>query len=150
MPIAKQQRRQWLALIAVVGFLAFPLLVLLLNHDPHQLEHQASWCPSMLFFGLPCPGCGITKSLVFLYTADIVTSFRYHLLGPIAFIYALFIAGYLVIKLTTGRSWGREYIYNKPLAVGLALMLGMFHLVRLINYLSSNSLQDIAANSLWY
>lgn len=40
------------------------------NHD-HHLETDQSLCPFKMLTGFPCPGCGITKSLVYLYEGDL-------------------------------------------------------------------------------
>ncbi len=42
-------------------------------------------CPMQNIFGLPCPACGITRSMSSLLSLDIWHSFRYHPLGIIVF-----------------------------------------------------------------
>lgn len=40
-------------------------------------------CPSKLIFGLPCPGCGMTRAAVSLLRLDFKSAFYYH---PLVFI----------------------------------------------------------------
>lgn len=42
-------------------------------------------CPSVLLFGRPCPGCGMTTSFTYLAHGQIREAFRVHALGPILF-----------------------------------------------------------------
>ena len=46
-------------------------------------------CPFKLLFHLPCPGCGLTRSLAALWHGDLLVSFRYHPLGAPLFAGAL-------------------------------------------------------------
>ncbi len=48
-------------------------------------------CPSMLFFGLPCPGCGMTRALWLLITGHPVGAFR---MNPSLYVWLAFL-GYL-------------------------------------------------------
>jgi hypothetical protein len=38
-------------------------------------------CPFKLLFHCPCPGCGITRSIMALWHGDLLLSFRFHPLG---------------------------------------------------------------------
>ena len=58
-----------LAFAAVAAFTAVPL-------PP---------CPFRLLTGLPCPGCGMTRSLSAMLHGNLALSFRYHPLGPVLF-----------------------------------------------------------------
>ena len=40
-------------------------------------------CPVLKIFGLPCPGCGMTRSVKFLVTGDFLQSLRYHAFGSL-------------------------------------------------------------------
>ncbi|MBL0258363.1 MAG: DUF2752 domain-containing protein [Bacteroidetes bacterium] len=59
--------------------LLIPAIILLLN--PH-LEGDQSLCPFKMLTGFPCPGCGLTKSMVFFYEGDWNKSLSYHIFGP--------------------------------------------------------------------
>lgn len=53
------------------------------------VEHGPTMCPFRLVTGLPCPGCGLTRSWVFLMHGQLGQSLYYHPLGPISLIAAL-------------------------------------------------------------
>lgn len=44
----------------------------------HPLPHS---CPSYIWFGVKCPGCGLTRSIVELVHGHLVSSWRHHRLG---------------------------------------------------------------------
>lgn len=39
-------------------------------------------CVSRRFFGMPCPGCGLTRSFVAMAKLDVAAAFGHHLAGP--------------------------------------------------------------------
>lgn len=45
-------------------------------------------CPSVMFFGRPCPGCGLTTSFTATVHGNLPFAFHAHPLGPV--LYALF------------------------------------------------------------
>ena len=55
-------------------------------------------CPFRRFTGLPCPGCGMTRSLSQFAHGDVAASLHAHLLGPVLFLAA---AATVVVALTT-------------------------------------------------
>ena len=40
-------------------------------------------CPTRALFGLPCPGCGLTRSTLAFLSGDLAGVWRYHPLAPI-------------------------------------------------------------------
>jgi hypothetical protein len=40
-------------------------------------------CPTALFFGVPCPGCGLTRATLALLSGDFAAAFRFHPLAPL-------------------------------------------------------------------
>ena len=60
--------------------LAIPLVIGLLDSD---IVNKESLCPVMRFYHIPCPGCGLTKSFIFLYRGDLATSIHFHPFGII-------------------------------------------------------------------
>jgi hypothetical protein len=55
-------------------------------------------CLFRLLTGIPCPGCGMTRSLMALWRGDLLTSFRYHPLGPPLFLACLFLLMALLLR----------------------------------------------------
>lgn len=85
-------------------------------------------CVMRQLTGLPCPGCGLTRSIVSAVHGDVGDSFFYHRLGGLVFLYVLLQAltrlGWLLSSGWRSRSerWGtlidRALV---PLAVLLAI-----------------------------
>lgn len=73
--------RKILGIIGAVITLVIPFFLMLHNQNNH-LETDQSLCPFKMLTGFPCPGCGITKSLVYFYEGDLYKSLYYHILGP--------------------------------------------------------------------
>jgi len=71
--ICQDIKNLWPAAVAVV---IYTVMVKLIFH---------AFCPMVIVTGLPCPGCGMTRSLFFLATGKIGRSFWIHPMGiPIA------------------------------------------------------------------
>jgi hypothetical protein len=58
--------------------LVAPFLILQLAPES---EFGQSLCPHKMLTGFPCPGCGITRSIMALYRGDLSGSFAYHAFG---------------------------------------------------------------------
>lgn len=125
--------------------LAIPLLMM---HN-NQIEQDQSLCPFKMLTGFPCPGCGITKSIIFLYKGNLVKSFGYHLFGPFVVLFCLATIIVLSIELITQRQYFRYFVYNKSIAYFLAFTLFSYHFVRLIYFVSHNNISSILAQSIW-
>lgn len=53
-------------------------------------------CPFLYFFGIPCPGCGMTRALIAAARLDFKAAFYYH---PLFFV-IIIAAVYMLLKLT--------------------------------------------------
>lgn len=99
--------------------------------------------------GFPCPGCGITKSLVYFYEGDILKSLSYHVLGPFVIAFCIITIAVLITELVTKKEYFNKWLYNKKLAYGLGIFLAVYHLGRLIYFIYSNSWDSIVQQSIW-
>ena len=93
--------RPWLAdalLLALCGSVV--LVALLLTPSPDAVSLFGHEIPIVCGFrrltGLPCPGCGLTRSFAFAAHLQIAAAFRAHLLGPVLF---AFVAGQVPFRL---------------------------------------------------
>jgi len=81
-------------------------------------------CLSRRWFGLDCPGCGMTRSLVSLVHGDFAAAWRYHRLGWLVGLAAVVQAGVRVAALVSLR---RQQIADTrwldPALLGLMLLL---------------------------
>jgi Protein of unknown function (DUF2752) len=121
----------------------------LLHNGNHHLETDQSLCPFKMLTGFPCPGCGITKSLVYFYEGDVYKSIGYHILGPFVIAFCLLTIAVLSTELITKKEYFSKWLYNKKLAYGLGIFLGCYHFIRLVYFVYSNSWDSIVQQSVW-
>ena len=100
-------------------------------------------CVARTLFHLPCPGCGLTRSLTALWQADIVSSFRYHPLGlPLFLFCSIFLLGALCpsswsrLQIPLGQL-SRVLLQNSVLA-GLLVLLVAIWLIRVVLAFTGN------------
>ena len=99
--------------------------------------------------GFPCPGCGITKSLVYFYEGDIYKSLSYHIFGPFVIAFSVLTIIVLATELITKKEYFASWLYNKKLAYGLAIFLAVYHFVRVVYFVYENSWSSIVHQSMW-
>ena len=122
---------------------------LMLFSSGSKLENEQSFCPFKMLTGFPCPGCGITKSLVYCFEGDWYKSFYYHILGPFVILFCIITILVLITEIITKKEYFNQYLYNKKLAYGLGLFLGTYHLIRLIFFIRNHSIDEILSQSIW-
>lgn len=69
--------------------------------------HLLTWftgCPFRFFFGISCPGCGMTRALLAALRLDFAAAFSYH---PLFFLLPFFLLGYY---LDPWINWSRHYL----------------------------------------
>lgn len=84
------------ALLTVARFLPLPL-------SDHSVAHLPDICMFHRITGLPCPGCGMTRSFICMAHGRFVEAFHYHALGPIAFAIVCAWALFNVVRLAFPR-----------------------------------------------
>ena len=96
-------------LLACMKFCVFAIVIVLFYH-----------CPVQLIFGIPCPGCGMTRAYLALLRLDFAAAFEYHPLFPIpaiAFVYHIF---------------RRKIKLNKKIEIAFLILFLILFLVRWI------------------
>jgi hypothetical protein len=146
--INTKNKRKWYGITGALVTLIIPYS-LLLNNGNHHLETDQSLCPFKMLTGFPCPGCGITKSLVYFYEGDIYKSLSYHILGPFVIAFCLLTIVVLTTELITKKDYFKKWLYNKRLAYGLAIFLAVYHIIRLGFFVHHNSWDSILKQSIW-
>lgn len=114
-----------------------------------HLETEQSLCPFKMLTGLPCPGCGITKSMVYLYEGNLLKSLQFHVLGPFVIAFSIALIGLLLTEIATGKEYFNQYFYNRKLAWALGFLLIAYHLSRLVYFIATTSSSDIVKQSIW-
>jgi Protein of unknown function (DUF2752) len=143
-----KNKRKLYGIIGALITLLIPYYFLLHNGN-HHLETDQSLCPFKMLTGFPCPGCGITKSLVYFYEGDIYKSIGYHILGPFVIAFCILTIAVLTTELFTKKEYFSKWLYNKKLAYGLGIFLAVYHIIRLGYFVYSNSWNSIVQQSVW-
>lgn len=118
------------------------------NHNDH-LKSDQSLCPLKALTGMPCPSCGITKSMVYFYEGNLLKSIEYHIFGPFVIAFCFFVIALFLVELWTKKDYFQKYLYNRKLAYGLALFLIVYHTIRLVYFLQSHSFDEVVKESMW-
>lgn len=121
----------------------------MLNDADNHLETAQSLCPLKMLTGFPCPGCGITKSLVYFYEGDLWRSLTFHLFGPSLVLFSLVTIVVLTTELITKKEYFHAYLYNKKMAYFLAAILVVYHIIRLVYFIKTNDFDSILKQSIW-
>jgi len=141
-------KRKIYGIVGAVLTLTIPFFLMLFNGDNH-LETDQSLCPFKMLAGFPCPGCGITKSLVYLYEGDIYKSLYYHIFGPLVIAFSIVTILVLSVELITKKEYFNSILFNKKLAYFLGIFLAVYHLVRLVYFIINNDFDSIIRQSIW-
>lgn len=93
-------------------------------------------CPIHKLTGLYCPGCGISRMFVSLFTLDFYQAFRYN---PLIFIYLVFVIIYIIFRLLF-KLFNREpvKIGNKFLyiIIAITIIFGILRNIELFDWLA--------------
>jgi len=146
--INTKSKRKIYGIIGALITLMIPFFLMFFNQSTH-LETDQSLCPLKMLSGFPCPGCGITKSLVYFYEGDIYKSLYYHILGPLVIVFCFVTIVVLSTELITKKEYFNQLLFNKKLAYGLGIFLVTYHFIRIIYFISNNSIDDILRQSIW-
>lgn len=87
-------------------------------------------CPFAYFFGICCPGCGMTRAFLSLVQFDIIGAFYYHPLFPVVIL--IFI--YLILEHFQILSFSDRVKRN--LLIIIAILFLITYLIRLFNHSS--------------
>lgn len=146
--INTKSKRKIYGIIGAFITLIFPFFLLFFNHDNH-LETAQSLCPFKMLTGFPCPGCGITKSMVYFYEGEVLKSVYYHILGPIVIAFCVLTIVILTTELITKKDYFNKLFFNKKLGYGLGVFLAAYHFIRIIYFIKNNSIDEILHQSIW-
>jgi hypothetical protein len=143
-----KRQRKILGIIGAIITLVIPFFLMLHNQN-HHLETDQSLCPFKMLTGFPCPGCGITKSLVYFYEGDLNKSLYYHILGPFVVLFCIVTIFVLSAELITKKEYFNRILYNKKLAYVLACFLICYQIVRITYFVENNTCDSILKESIW-
>lgn len=137
-----------LGIIGALLSLIVPFFIMLLNKSD-SLETKQSLCPFKMLTGFPCPGCGITKSIISFYDGNVLQSLAYHIFGIPVVLFCIVIIFVLIYEIFFKTDVLSQFLYNKKLGITLGIALGTFHLARLFLFIKNNSVDSILIQSIW-
>jgi hypothetical protein len=93
---------------------------------------KTSLCGMKILTGLPCPGCGMTRSIVHLCHGDLAGACRMHPLGPVLFALLVGTLGGATIAVARGRDplWDVLCRFGSRIALSLGAGLLLVWVVR--------------------
>tara|TARA_B110000046_G_C12846842_1_gene336015 strand:+ start:44 stop:490 length:447 start_codon:yes stop_codon:yes gene_type:complete len=140
--------RKLYGIVGALAILAIPYLIMIQSEN-NNIETAQSLCPFKMLTGFPCPGCGITKSLIFFYEGDFLKSIYYHIFGPFTVLFSVISVIVLVTELLTKKEFFQKILYSKKLAYFLGTTLGFYHFTRIVYFVKTNNLDEILRQSIW-
>jgi hypothetical protein len=92
--LTSEQRIRKVLLDRHRSMLVISIVILVLSFALSIRESHVAWadfdvpvvCSSRAFFGIQCPGCGLTRSFVALADGDLIRSFEFHRVGWFIFL----------------------------------------------------------------
>jgi hypothetical protein len=90
------------------------------------VAYGPSFCPTALLFGVPCPGCGLTRATLALLHGDVAGALRLHPLAPV--LAPLFAAAMAKVVLDqarfgAGRPWTPRFWGGRGVTLGASALL---------------------------
>ena len=98
---------------------ALPIIILAVLWTAAQFFFH-HFCPVVILCGFPCPGCGLTRAFVRLFTLHPVQAFHSN---PSCFLWVILITAYIIRRYVQGK--GLE-VLRIPLAIVCILTIGIY------------------------
>jgi hypothetical protein len=98
--------------------------------DPH-FDPGWTMCPFKTGSGLPCPGCGLTHSFVFMAHGRVADAFRANALGPVLFALAAWLLWRHLLVLAGKAETVCGSATARRVGVGLLIVLALWWPLRL-------------------
>ena len=96
---------------------------------------QGLWtCPFFKFTGIPCPSCGLTRSLISLSQGDFKTSLQYHSFGLVLTAIATVTIPYVLTELILNKKFSNPLLkrfVNRPSQWILGILFFSYYFYRL-------------------
>jgi len=124
------RQRFWYDVIVLSGCAAVVVLAMLLDFDGEGLElfglRWPMYCSLYRGFGVRCALCGLTRSFCALVDGDLISSVRYHRLGPVVFMYVCLQGIYRVYLLAVRPRRPSRKLVKVGVVLSVVLVVGLF------------------------
>nr|WP_040517702.1 DUF2752 domain-containing protein [Gordonia aichiensis] len=107
------------AIVAAVGSAALLTAVL---WPVESVDHGPDICPFRMMTGLPCPGCGLTRSWVHLMHGDVGGALAFNPFGPLTLAVTAVAVVLAVWRLAAGRTAVQRLRVRRLLPIVLTLV----------------------------
>lgn len=123
------RRRNGLLLAALLLMLALPLSTAIWGHA------WPSWCLFERATGMPCPFCGLTRSVACALEGDFLLSLRFHPLGIASLLLAFAAAILLAVEWVADRpGLSDRLLANHRLWIAVAVVWGIYYASVVVRY----------------
>ena len=121
---------QILSVLILLAAFFWPFLSPLLEHERSSGAGVYSICIFYNITSLPCPGCGLTRALIYALRLDILASLTHHPLGLAALPWVLFFATATFSRLPRNLYSNHRKVFLSLLLAG-GIVLLVFGVIRL-------------------
>lgn len=101
-----------------------------------------AFCPSVLISGFPCPGCGMTRAVLYLFSGQFARSWN---INPAAALWVLWAVYFAVERYGRGR--GNKMIVRS--ACGILLFMVIAYIIRMYLYFPDRPPYTYTRNNLF-
>lgn len=97
------------------------------------------FCPFRFLVGMPCPGCGLTRSFCALSQGNVSDAFMFHVFGPLLYAACVCAVPFLFVEVFRRRRFERiqQLLFSRRCALFAAWSLAIYHALRLLDMLVS-------------
>lgn len=98
------------------------------------------FCPFRYTIGMPCPGCGLTRSFCAMSQGEWVAALECHLFGPLLFLMCVLAIPVLLVESITGRrpAFIGKMLFSRQLMLLIGWTLIVYHGCRLLIMVYAN------------
>lgn len=132
----KPHRRQSENTIRIAAGIGLGAIITACAVTPAVSTSGPTLCPFRLITGLPCPGCGLTRSWTAAAHGDIAEAFSYNFFGPISFIATIMFVVAVGVLLVRGRAAASiAPVLRHPIVIAVAVIWVIYGIARVVDQL---------------
>ncbi len=93
------------------------------------VSHGPILCPFRFLLGMPCPGCGLTRSFCAVSNGHLLAAVKYHLFGPLLFAACVAAVPLLAAEMIRRRriEWFHRLLFSRRSSSIVAWSLMLYH-----------------------